>query len=496
MHGKNRIGYSLSSKGKRSFHTFDPISDIELDEPFYECTLSELNEAAELAHLALRTYSQLSGKDRSVFLRRIIKEVKKDKRAILKRFCLESGLTEERAKTELKRTLDQLENFAALISKKNFKKADYNPKTKNLPSLTKSFLPIGICAVFGASNFPFAYSTIGGDTAAALAAGCPVIVKSHQMHAGTGELVADCVARAMKKTGMPDGVFSNLNASGHKIGSALVEHPRIKAVGFTGSYEGGMALKKLADNRPDPIPVFAEMGSLNPVIMLPELLKNESEKWIETIHSSITNGSGQFCTKPGLLFLLDSAESRAFLEGLGDKIASSESKPMLGKSIWKSFNQKRAKILSSEQISYYESPDNEKPNYGNPSLLVVSDKEFKVKAELRKEIFGPHSTAVLFENKNSVLKAIEILEGQLTVSINGYPNDLAEYKDLLFPIERIAGRIIFNGVPTGVRVDSAQHHGGPYPATSDSRYTAVGNDSIYRFLRPVCYQNLPREINL
>ncbi len=496
MHGKNIIGETYSAAGKRTFQTINPATNEKLPGDFHEATLAELKDASRKAGDALAAFGWMKPKKRAKFLRQIVKEIKEDKKAIFERFCLESGLPESRAKAEMKRTLDQLENFAGLIEDGSYLDFRHNPPTKDLPELYKTFQPIGVVGVFGASNFPFAYSTVGGDTAAALAAGCPVIVKSHPMHAGTGELVAECVLKAAKKTGMPDGTFSNLNASTQKIGGALVQDPEVKAIGFTGSFNGGVALKKLADERPDPIPVFAEMGSENPVILLPGLIRTQKDKWLDILTKSITDGTGQFCTNPGLLFLMDSKESRAFLKELGERITSLPSTVMLGPGIHKQYSEKRQKAVRSKHEALYTVDRSEEPNRAQQSLLVVRDEVFQKNEQLHQEVFGPHSTAVLFKNKNSLRDTLRGFHGQLTATINGTPEDLKANRDLVYFLQRIAGRVIFNGVPTGVRVDTGMHHGGPFPASTDSRFTAVGNDSIYRFLRPVCFQNPPEYLDI
>ncbi len=492
MHGKNQIGNELSATGKKTFTVKNPATNLDLIGDFHECTIGELNKATKLANDALDLYASKTNKQKAKFLKQIVKEIKKDKSQILIRFWEESGLSMERGKVELKRTLDQLKNFAKYICSKKYNLNTIAEGTKKLPYLEKRMIPIGTVAVFGASNFPFAYSTVGGDTAAALAAGCPVIVKSHQMHAGTGELISDCVIRAANFCNIPNGVFSNLNASSIKVGSELVANEFVKAVGFTGSIAGGTALKKIGDERDSPIPVFAEMGSVNPVVMLPSALTDPKIKWSKTLLKSITTDGGQFCTKPGLLFMYDSVESRNFLRGIGEKIVKMTPAVLLGESISRPFYKKRNKLKHVKKVMFFEAPASDLPNRGQQSLLVVTDETFNKHEFLKEEVFGPHCTAVLCKNKRELKKIISNLQGQLTGTINGSKEDLSKNQDLVLLLENLAGRIIFNGVPTGVRVVAAQTHGGTFPASTDSRFTAVGDFSIYRFLRPVTYQNFPK----
>ncbi|MBT6376611.1 MAG: aldehyde dehydrogenase family protein, partial [Flavobacterium sp.] len=323
--GKNYIGNSLSAKGAITFKTFNPILNIENELTFYEASNDELEEAVNLASIAFKEFRKTTGKQKALFLNTIADEILALDDLLIETYCSETGLPAGRAKGERGRTIGQLRNFANLVAEGSWVEASIDtadpertPAPK--PDLRKMLIPLGPIVVFGASNFPLAYSTAGGDTAAAFAAGCPVIVKSHPMHAGTGELVASAIVKATIASGMPSGVFSNLNSSGIAVGVDLVKHPKVKAVGFTGSIKGGRALLDLAAKREEPIPVFAEMGSVNPVVILPEALHKNGKNLAKTYAGSITLGTGQFCTNPGLLLGIKSAELTAFIQNLGKEI--------------------------------------------------------------------------------------------------------------------------------------------------------------------------------
>ena len=317
--GKNYIGYAQSAKGDRTYHTFNPKENRENTNTFYEATSEEIDSAVALAHKAFSSFRKTLGAQRAQFLEAVANEIEALGNTLFQTYMSETGLPEGRAKGECGRTLGQIRMFAALIKKEEWRNPIISGDSKELKQM---LIPLGPVVVFGASNFPLAYSTAGGDTASALAAGCPVIVKSHPMHAGTGELVASAIVKAAKDTGMPEGVFSNLNSAGIEVGVQLVKHPQVKAVGFTGSINGGRALYNLAAQRAEPIPVFAEMGSINPVIITQNALEKRSAEIAQTYADSITLGVGQFCTNPGLILGIASPQMAAFVNNLGAKTAS------------------------------------------------------------------------------------------------------------------------------------------------------------------------------
>jgi len=361
--------------------------------------------------------------------------------------------------------------------------------------LRKMLKPIGPIVVFGASNFPLAYSTAGGDTASALAAGCPVILKSHPMHAGTGELVSSAIIRAAKKTNMPNGVFSNLNSRGIEVGVKLVKDPNIKAVGFTGSLKGGRAIYDLASQRSHPIPVFAEMGSVNPVLIFPKKLEKEYAELAKQYAKSITVGSGQFCTNPGIIISFESDNFNLFIKKLVEEIEQISPSCMLHPTIYDSYNLGLQKIKQNKNVSELtaEVEENDK-NFPKHVISSVNADKFIEDKSLQHEVFGPCSLIVTCRDDKEMYKVVESLEGQLTATVLAENNDTFLTQEIIDALEIKVGRIIFNGVPTGVEVCESMTHGGPYPASTDSRFTAVGINSIKRWLRPVSYQDFPQSL--
>ena len=361
--------------------------------------------------------------------------------------------------------------------------------------LRKMFSPIGPIVVFGASNFPLAFSTAGGDTASALASGCPVIVKSHPMHAGTSELVASAVLKAASLTGMPNGVFSNLNSKGFDVGRQLVLHPMVKGVGFTGSIKGGTALSKMANEREEPIPVFAEMGSVNPVVILPSAIENENDKWANVYANSITMGSGQFCTNPGLILGVKGDSLNSFIDALGREVSKVEPSCMLHPNIYNAFESGKNELSAQKNVDVVASySENATVNFGAAKVLRVLGAEFLKNSTLHREVFGPFSIVVECKDYLELENILKQLEGQLTGTILGNAQELKDFGSIVEALKNRVGRIIFNGAPTGVEVCSSMQHGGPFPATTDSRFTSVGVRSIERWVRPVAYQNWPNDL--
>lgn len=498
--GKNYIGNGQSAKGNKTYKTFNPQLNLENDHVFFEATPEEINEAVTLASEAFKTFRTISGEKKAEFLNTIADEILALDDELIQTYCSESGLPEGRAKGERGRTVGQLRMFAELVKDGSWVEAsidtaipDREPVPK--PDLRKMSIPLGPVVVFGASNFPLAYSTAGGDTAAALAAGCPVIVKSHPMHSGTGELVASAVIKAAKQTGMPNGVFSNLNSSSIEVGVQLVQHPHVKAVGFTGSIRGGRALYDLASKREEPIPVFAEMGSINPVIILPQALKNRGENLAKTYASSITLGTGQFCTNPGLLLGIKAETLSNFIQNLSDEIVKIEPSCMLHPNIIGAYENNKQKAVSQPELSVVTNYGDEvQTNYARQTITTVEGHTFLENPTLHQEVFGPYSMVVQCENTNQLEAIISKLEGQLTGTLIAENDELSQYAEIVSALQNRVGRLIYNGVPTGVEVCPSMTHGGPYPASTDSRFTAVGIHSIKRWVRPFSYQNWPNEL--
>lgn len=495
--GKNTIGTKLSQLGTQSFRTFNPILNQENEPLFYDATSEETDRAMTLANEAFPAFAQTSGEARAAFLRRIAEHLETNRKVLVERYMLESGLSEDRGNTELNRNIFHLNAFGDVIEDGQWQTVnadDAQPDRKPLPKpgLRKIYFPLGPVVVFGASNFPFAYSTIGGDSVAALAAGCPVIVKSHPMHAGTGDLVSQLIVKAAQETKMPEGIFSNLNASGFETGEQLVLHPFTKAVGFTGSFSGGMALHKLGQQRKEPIPVFSEMGSLNPVFILPEAIR-ENDQIATKLADSITQSSGQFCTKPGLIFAIAGEDFDRFKEQLTQEINARAPQSMLHPDIWKKYNELRSKAAGQAGVSVLNQFSKElKPNFGQPQLSFTDAGTFNNNPVLHGEVFGPHSLLVACKDLAELILTLQNLEGQLTCSVFATEAELEAEQSLFFHLSLKAGRIIHNGVPTGVEVSASMQHGGPFPATTDGRFTAVGTQSILRFVRPVSLQNFPQ----
>ncbi len=491
--GKNYIGNKLSSKGKVTFKTFNPKTNTPNNLIFNEVSNEELEEAIVLANNAFNKFKNISGDKKSTFLNAIADEILDLGEDLIKIFCSESGLSQERALSERDRTIFQLSSFANLVKEGSWLEASID--NKELPDIRKMLIPLGPVVVFGASNFPLAYSTAGGDTAAALAVGCPVIVKSHPMHAGTGELVASAIIKAAKKTGMPNGVFSNLNSSGIQVGIDLVKHPKVKAVGFTGSVAGGRALFDLANQRKEPIPVFAEMGSVNPAIILPKAVQQKKKELAKIYADSITLGSGQFCTNPGLIIGIKSKDLTNFIENLATEIVKIEPTCMLHPNIIGNYEKNKLKLASQKgvniEVDYKEEVDK---NYGRQVILTVEGETFLKNTTLHEEVFGPFSIVVQCKDKEQLLEIINKLEGQLTGTIWAEDEELKNNIDINQALQSKVGRMIYNGVSTGVKVCRSMQHGGPYPASTDSRFTAVGVDSIKRWARPVSFQNCPNEL--
>lgn len=498
--GKNCIGFELLANGIIKYKTFNPQLNVENQWTFTEASSAEIDLAVDKANAAFKTYKNTSGKEKALFLNTIADEITALGDVVLETYCAESGLPRGRAEGELGRTIFQLKTFAEMLIEGSWVNATIDtaiPDRHPLPKadLRKMLIPIGPIAVFGSSNFPFAYSTAGGDTASALAAGCPVIVKGHPMHAATGALIASAIVKAAQKTNMPEGVFSNLNSSGIEVGIQLVKHPKIKGVGFTGSIKAGRALFDLVAQRPEPIPVFAEMGSINPVVILPNALEKNSPHWITTYANSITMGTGQFCTNPGLLLAIKSDFLNSFIEKLGVEISKIAPTCMLHPNIKANYKKGKDTMQSQSGIqTIAEVSENENPNFASQALLTVDGKHFLENPTLHQEVFGPLSIIVQCENEAELIAILNALEGQLTGTILGEENEVSNYFEVVNALQNRVGRIIFNGAPTGVEVCPSMIHGGPYPASTDSRFTAVGIHAVKRWVRPFSFQNWPNEL--
>jgi NADP-dependent aldehyde dehydrogenase len=495
--GKNHIGFTYTATGGKTFTTFNPKLNQANEATFTEATSEEIDAAVALAAVAFDSYKNTASKEKAQFLNAIAEEILALDDTLIQMYCQETGLPEGRAKGERGRTIFQLQSFANLLSEGSWVDATIdvaNPERTPFPKLDirRLDIPLGPVVVFGASNFPLAYSTAGGDTASALAAGCPVIVKSHPMHAGTGSLVAEAIIKAAKKTGMPDGVFSNLNSSGIEVGQQLVSDPKVKAVGFTGSIRGGRALLDLAAQRPEPIPVFAEMGSINPVVMLHEELKKNTAYWAEAYAQSISLAAGQFCTQPGLILSLKGEVFTIFTNHLVAEIEKIDANCMLHPAIFEGFQSNKNTSQSQSGLEVLtDTTLAEISNFAPSSLSRIDGDAFLKNRILHQEVFGPYTLLVECESMSQMKSIITNLEGQLTASLIATEEEAKASFEIIEALQNRAGRLVFNGVPTGVEVCNSMVHGGPYPASTDSRFSAVGVHAIKRWVRPFSFQNFP-----
>ncbi len=406
----------------------------------------------------------------------------------------ETNLPEARLRGEKARTVFQLTSYAAACEEGAWLEARIdtaNPaKTPPKPDIRKMLLPLGPVVVFGASNFPFAYSTAGGDTACAFAAGCPVLVKAHPAHAETSEAVANVILKAAADCHLPKGIFAHVHGAGVEVGKALVTHPHTKAVGFTGSFAGGKQLFDWGNQRKEPIPVFAEMGSINPVFLLPEKLAKSAADVAKAYAASITLGVGQFCTNPGLIIGLESPELNQFIATLANEIKQIAPGTMLHPGIAKAFAEKRTAALAQTDVEVLaESAIAPGQNQGLPTVASATGRAFLNNPVLHQEVFGPYSIVVRCKDMQEMIEVARHTEGQLTATLMATDNDVRNHDELVEAVKNICGRFILNGVPTGVEVCLSMQHGGPYPATTDARFTSVGADGIKRFARPVAFQN-------
>jgi NADP-dependent aldehyde dehydrogenase len=459
----------------------------------------DVEAALQLADQAFQVYRASTGEARAAFLERIGDEIMAMGDALVTRAHIETGLPEARLVGERARTVNQLRLFAAVARDGSWIDAridtampDRQPTPK--PDLRRMLVPVGPVVVFGSSNFPLAFSVAGGDTASALATGNPVVVKAHSGHPGTSELVAGAVGRAIKGCDLPPGVFSMLHGAGKVIGMALVRHPATRAVGFTGSRAAGRALFDAAAARPDPIPVFAEMSSVNPVFVLPDALRERGAKVAEGLKNSVTMGVGQFCTKPGLVFGLAGESFESFQQIFSGLLEAVAPATMLHGGIADSYHLGLTHASAVEGVSVVArsaEPAVATNTHGEAVAARTDARHFIARPELAEEVFGPYALLISASNMSELEHIARNLDGQLTATVHGTPKDLEQAAPLLRILEQKAGRLIINGFPTGVEVCSAMHHGGPYPATTDVRFTSVGTAALFRFVRPVCYQDFP-----
>ncbi|NVZ22594.1 aldehyde dehydrogenase (NADP(+)) [Pseudomonas costantinii] len=493
--GKMLIGQHATSGNREAIRAINPATDTPLEPAYAGGNAEHVEQACALAWAAFDAYRETSLADRASFLETIADNIQALGDELIERAVAETGLPRPRILGERGRTCGQLRTFARTVRAGEWLDVRVDtaqPERQPLPrsDLRQRHVPLGPVAVFGASNFPLAFSVAGGDTASALAAGCPVIVKAHGAHPGTSELVGRAVAQAVKDCGLPEGVFSLVYGSGREVGIALVTDPRVKAVGFTGSRSGGIALTQAAQARPEPIPVYAEMSSINPVYLFPAALAARAEGLAQGFVTSLTQGAGQFCTNPGLVIAVAGAALDRFISTASELLPEHAAQTMLTPGIFKAYETGVGALAEHAQVAAKGSAA-KGPNQGQAHLFVTQAKAFLANEHLQAEVFGAASLIVVCANDEEVRQVSEHLEGQLTATLQLDDDDLARAKALLPVLERKAGRLLVNGWPTGVEVCDAMVHGGPFPATSDSRSTSVGTAAILRFLRPVCYQDFP-----
>jgi alpha-ketoglutaric semialdehyde dehydrogenase len=466
---------------------------------FKDATTEEIDVVMQQAWKAFHMYRKFSLKQRADFMRSIAMEIEKLGDELLQTAGEETNLPETRLRNERTRTIFQLNSYAEACEKGAWMdiRIDTAIPGRNPPKvdLRKMMIPLGPVAVFGASNFPFAYSTAGGDTACAFAAGCPVIVKAHPAHARTSELVAQAIFKAATISYMPPGIFSHVYGSSPEVGKAIVTHSYCKAVGFTGSFVAGKQLFDWANQRKDPIPVFAEMSSINPVFLLPGKMKASAADVAKLYAGSITLGVGQFCTNPGLIIALDNDNLDEFISVLSDEIKKVQPATMLNAGIFKNYVERRANALSQAEVETVAIAESEALfNQGVSTIASATAGAFINNPILHQEVFGPYSLVVRCKDIEEMTETARHIEGQLTSTLMATEEDVIRCEELVEAVKNICGRFILNNVPTGVEVCLSMHHGGPFPATTDSRFTAVGADGIRRFARAICYQNWNNEL--
>ena len=497
------VGFRDGVGETEPFYATNPTTGEHLQPGFFPATSQEIESAVGLAAEAFPIFSRISGKDKAAFLRKIAEKIEAVASEVVDRAEQETALPKARLQSETARTCGQLRLFAQVVEEGSWLGAridrpDPDRKPLAKPDVRSLLRPLGPVVVFGASNFPLAFSVAGGDTASALAAGNPVIVKAHAAHPGTSELVGNAVRESVRECGLPEGVFSLLFGPGSRIGAALVKHPLVKAGGFTGSRAAGRSLMDLCASRPEPIPFYAEMSSTNPVFVLPEVLRERGESIAAGLYSSFTLGAGQFCTKPGMVFLPPGSnrDENPFCNKLRELVSSSSEFKLLTAAIHTSYRSALTERRAGGIAVVAEAPEpTPGASFSAASVLFETDAAaFLKNPGLEAEIFGPTTLLIRNTTRDTLLKIARALEGHLTATIHGTDRDLRDFADLVAILEGKVGRLVFNSFPTGVEVCHAMVHGGPYPSTSDGRSTSVGSQAIFRFTRAVCYQGFPDHV--
>lgn len=500
LHGQQLIGNATSAESNDTFQAANPATGESLPTVFHEATESEIDRALTLAAEAFVAFRQTSAEDRARFLEVAADEVEALGQQLIDTTMAETGHPEPRCVGERGRATGQARMFAQLAREGSWVDAridlaqpDRQPLPK--PDVRSLKFPVGPIVVFGASNFPLAISVFGADTVSALAAGCPVVVKAHPAHPATCELVARAILKAAEQTGMPEGVFSMVQGRTNAVGLGLVQHPETTAAAFTGSLRGGRALFDAANARPVPIPFYAEMGSVNPIFVLPGALKERGGDIATGYIQSLTLGVGQFCTNPGLVFGLDSEEMNSFVSGAAESAKAAAPATMLHAGIHHAFTEGVNAMQHRSGLTLVGQSSTQAVEAKSEAACFVFETDadgLRNNPELYEEIFGPVSTVVKCPEGSDLEEFASQMEGSLTASIHGTEEDLANHRGLIDILEKKVGRLIFNGFPTGIEVCHAMHHGGPYPATAHSYFTSIGTRCIDRFVRPLCFQGWPQ----
>lgn len=498
LHGKNLIAGQPSALGTLTFRAVAPRSGEAIGPSYAGATADEIDLAADAAEAAFHAYASLPGSDVAAFLEKIAEEILALGDQLIECAGAETALPPERLTGERTRTINQFRMFAEVAREGSWRavsidRAIDDRKPLRKPDLRRILVPIGPVAVWAASNFPFAFSVAGGDTASALAAGCPVIVKAHPGHPGTSEVLAGAIGKAVVSCGLPPGVFSMLQGATPQVSVALVEHPSVAAGAFTGSLRAGRALYDAAARRPNPIPFFAEMGSTNPVFVLPGALAERGDAIADGLVQSVNMGVGQFCTCPGMIVAQEGSQLTGFAERMRGRFQQLSGGTMLTAAIARSYGDAVQRISVFDSVQTTKSAGGDREQEAQAILFETDARTFLEHEELHHEVFGPSSILIRCGSPAAMEKIAHALEGSLTATIHGTASDLRAYGSLVAALTRKAGRLVFNGYPTGVEVCASMQHGGPYPATTDPRFTSVGTAAILRFARPICYQDFPQE---
>jgi len=499
--GKNLIAGEWSGDTTNGFSAMNAVTNQTMKEKFADASEQEIDQAIGKANQAFYSYSQLSAEKRATFLRTIGEQILALGDDLVEMACAETGLPAMRIQGERGRTIGQLGLFANLLEQGEYQAvidlADANRQPLPKPETRLGYLPLGAVAVFAASNFPLAFSTAGGDTASALAAGCPVVMKAHAAHPGTAELVAQAINKAIEICGVDAGVFSLIQGKNYGISSQIVTHPLIKAVGFTGSERVGMILQRQINERAEPIPFYGELGSVNPQLILANKLANDAKGLAQGLVASLMMAQGQFCTSPGIWAYVTDENTPVFEKSAADAISETSAGVMLTPSMAASYNSTVAQwldISGVECLAQGKKPAEGQEHFCSAALFATDLATFKASNELQEEVFGSSALIVRCEDQAQLMEFIGLLNGSLTASIHASEQDLNTAKQVALSLAHKVGRLIYNQMPTGVEVCASMNHGGPFPASTQIRTTSVGSEAIKRFQRPICYQNMPNEL--